>query len=162
MRDKNRIPRICKKLENVWMTHPDMRLGQLMVCILGTDPFYMEDNVTEEKIKEFGMPKETDFRVYDKQITKKFVKWHGEDFEVQDLILAMEDLLYTEPGENTNTSIRCTDLSCNYDTMFLLAEFEYAIHFLSSDMKEYFCVKDTMSKQELQTLYDQLRKLKEI
>lgn len=57
MRDRNRIPRICKKLENVWMTHPDMRLGQLMVCILGTDPFYMEDNVAEEKIKEFGMPK---------------------------------------------------------------------------------------------------------
>lgn len=53
MRDKNRIPRICKKLEKVWMEHPDMRLGQLMVCILGTDPFYMEDNVAEERIKEF-------------------------------------------------------------------------------------------------------------
>lgn len=61
MRDKNRIPRICKKLEKVWMTHPDMRLGQLMVCILGTDPFYMEDHTAEKKSKSLECQKKQIF-----------------------------------------------------------------------------------------------------
>ena len=53
MRDPKRIPIICEKLETLWKTYPDMRLGQLMVCLLGTDPFYMEDGIAEKKLDEW-------------------------------------------------------------------------------------------------------------
>lgn len=53
MRDKNRIPRITKKIETLWEKHPDMRFGQLVVCLLGTDPFYLEDDLIEAKIDEW-------------------------------------------------------------------------------------------------------------
>ena len=66
MRNPERIKRICKKLEKLWLQHPDIRLGQLLenyvftkgkrgkeTCFL----FYQEDDETEllldrENIKE--------------------------------------------------------------------------------------------------------------
>ena len=30
MREKTRIPKILKQLENIWYEHPDLRLGQLI------------------------------------------------------------------------------------------------------------------------------------
>lgn len=45
MRDPNRIPQIAALLEDVWKTHPDWRLGQLVVnATRGTDPFHVEDS----------------------------------------------------------------------------------------------------------------------
>jgi len=50
MRDPNRIPRICKKLEVYWKKHPDYRLGQLISNLLGPGPhdvFFQEDDEWE-------------------------------------------------------------------------------------------------------------------
>lgn len=58
MRDPERISRICQKLEQTWKMFPDMRLGQLITNILGTDPFYIEDDEAEKKIEEWCKWKE--------------------------------------------------------------------------------------------------------
>ena len=58
MREKERIKRICEKLEKAWNKKPDQRLGQLLenyifdsgesrgpvTCFL----FYQEDDITED------------------------------------------------------------------------------------------------------------------
>lgn len=36
----------------VWKKYPYLRFGQLVVCLLGNDPFYVEDNKTREKINK--------------------------------------------------------------------------------------------------------------
>ena len=49
MRDINRISKICKELEELWLKHPDLRLGQLILNVFslhnGVDKrvYYMED-----------------------------------------------------------------------------------------------------------------------
>ncbi|EDP96474.1 hypothetical protein U8527_10190 [Kordia algicida OT-1] len=55
MRDKNRIPKILEKLEEVWEANPDFRLGQLlMVAVRPENPcpemFYVEDDKLLEKL----------------------------------------------------------------------------------------------------------------
>ena len=50
MRNPDRIPIILKRLENIWMKHPDLRLGQLFInlCFLlkqkGIIMFSIEDD----------------------------------------------------------------------------------------------------------------------
>lgn len=55
MRDPNRIPRILKKLEQLWIKYPDLRLAQLLVNMNdGYDNiFYLEDNILEKLIDEY-------------------------------------------------------------------------------------------------------------
>lgn len=43
MRDVNRIEPLLNKLKELWLLYPDMRFGQLVVNLLGRDPFYVED-----------------------------------------------------------------------------------------------------------------------
>ena len=48
MRDKNRIKPIVQKLEKLWLSNPDFRLGQLIMCIIKPEEanpkiFYLED-----------------------------------------------------------------------------------------------------------------------
>lgn len=50
MRDPKRIEAYLEKVKKVWMEYPDWRFGQLVVNILGADPFYIED---EDSIKGF-------------------------------------------------------------------------------------------------------------
>ncbi len=45
MRDPNRIDEILNTVKTVWNQYPDMRFGQLVVNVLGVDPFYVEDDV---------------------------------------------------------------------------------------------------------------------
>jgi hypothetical protein len=55
MRDPKRIPRICRKLKEAWMKHPDQRLGQFISNLLGPGPhdvFFLEDDDWEELIDE--------------------------------------------------------------------------------------------------------------
>lgn len=55
MRDPNRIPRICKKLEKAWKTAPDQRLGQFISNLLGPGPhdvFFPEDSDWEGLLDE--------------------------------------------------------------------------------------------------------------
>lgn len=63
MRDPVRIGKIIWKLQEVWLQHPDLRLGQLMEWIYlnknvgdQTPAFYMEDDKWEE-ILEFLLSK---------------------------------------------------------------------------------------------------------
>lgn len=53
MRDTERIPRILKKLQVIWLEHPDLRLGQLIENAslsnsLENKLFYIEDDKLEE------------------------------------------------------------------------------------------------------------------
>jgi hypothetical protein len=51
MRDPKRIKRIVKKLEKVWVKHPDWRLGQLVSNLIGPgvqDVFFPEDETWED------------------------------------------------------------------------------------------------------------------
>lgn len=42
------------EIREVWMNHPYLRFGQLVVDVLGTDPFYMKDDVIRRKFREFN------------------------------------------------------------------------------------------------------------
>ena len=56
MRDINRIPKICKELEELWLKHPDLRLGQLILnafSFKGDSPLFgTEDENLIKKLKE--------------------------------------------------------------------------------------------------------------
>ena len=45
MRDANRIPLILKRLENVWLSIPDLRFGQLIENLGGTLYYYEDDEL---------------------------------------------------------------------------------------------------------------------
>ncbi len=45
MRDPKRIDEVLNTVKTVWEQYPDMRFGQLVVNVLGVDPFYIEDDV---------------------------------------------------------------------------------------------------------------------
>jgi len=56
MRNKKRIPKITKLLEEAWELVPDWRLGQLVSNLLGTGPrdvFHPEDEEWEKLLKDF-------------------------------------------------------------------------------------------------------------
>lgn len=44
MRDPNRIDEMVSDFAAIWKQNPDMRFGQLVVNLLGVDPFYIEDD----------------------------------------------------------------------------------------------------------------------
>ena len=53
MRDPERIDRIVELLRRYWHQYPDQRLGQLIVNVTGSsDPFYREDDETEQRLRE--------------------------------------------------------------------------------------------------------------
>ena len=45
MRDPKRIDELLNTVKTVWEQYPDMRFGQLVVNVLGVDPFYIEDDI---------------------------------------------------------------------------------------------------------------------
>lgn len=55
-RDPERIDRILSKLRRVWRRHPDWRLGQLIVNVMGAAEspaiFYPEDDRVEASLDE--------------------------------------------------------------------------------------------------------------
>lgn len=59
MRDPKRIEKFCQRLAAAWRTMPDMRFGQLMVCILGKmasegrDPFFPEEDEMIRRIEDY-------------------------------------------------------------------------------------------------------------
>lgn len=58
MRDFNRIPRIIAKLSQLWERNPDLRLGQLIYCIMSRtgqkdNQFNAEDNKIEPIIDKW-------------------------------------------------------------------------------------------------------------
>lgn len=53
MRDKNRIDPFLEKLGEAWKKVPDWRFGQLIVNVLGEDPFYIEDDKVIEQFKKY-------------------------------------------------------------------------------------------------------------
>ena len=57
MRDPKRIKPFLQKLEELWLKNPDLRFGQLMICIAKTEEatpklFYMEEKEFLEKMRE--------------------------------------------------------------------------------------------------------------
>lgn len=58
MRNLNRIMSVCTLIERVWHEDfPDWRFMQLMsnfALWYGADPFYMEDDIFEEKFLDFA------------------------------------------------------------------------------------------------------------
>ena len=53
MRDPKRIDRIIDKLRQVWLKHPDWRLGQLISNLQGTGPqdvFFAEEEEWEARL----------------------------------------------------------------------------------------------------------------
>jgi len=55
MGDIKRINRIISLIMQIWVKHPDLRLGQLLVNALGTDDnlFYIEDIELEKALEGF-------------------------------------------------------------------------------------------------------------
>lgn len=56
-RDLSRIPRMIRALERLWLSHPDLRLGQLVLKVVNpSEPaaqvFYLEDDAMEEAIRD--------------------------------------------------------------------------------------------------------------
>ncbi len=44
---------VISRLLKAWKKNPKLRLGQLIVCANGEDPFYVEDEPFIEKIEEW-------------------------------------------------------------------------------------------------------------
>lgn len=64
MRDPERIPKICKKFEEMWSKYPDLRFGQFVYALYykashvrkedgSIDFFYVEDDEFERILDEF-------------------------------------------------------------------------------------------------------------
>jgi uncharacterized protein YihD (DUF1040 family) len=58
MKDTKRIKLVLKRLEKVWLDHPDLRLGQLLMGITRTGEtnpklFYMEEEELLQKLDAF-------------------------------------------------------------------------------------------------------------
>lgn len=55
MRDPERIPRLLKLLEEIWVIDPDLRLGQILEWeaqkMPRMDLFYIEDDIMEQRLK---------------------------------------------------------------------------------------------------------------
>ena len=57
MRDPKRIEEMTSVIKNIWYQVPDLRLGQLLInCThdLGTDLFYVEDDVLLQRLKDYA------------------------------------------------------------------------------------------------------------
>ena len=58
MRDPNRIPIMLEELKILWETHPDWRLGQLIVNLSRAegfeDPFFVQDDRLLEIIRTWN------------------------------------------------------------------------------------------------------------
>jgi uncharacterized protein YihD (DUF1040 family) len=56
MRDPKRIPHVLRMLEVYWETHPDLRLGQIILNATSRaehpEPFYIEDEVLRDALKD--------------------------------------------------------------------------------------------------------------
>lgn len=54
MRDVNRIDKILEQIGRVWKQYPDLRLGQLLLNVLG-DPmlYYAEDDEIVMALRDF-------------------------------------------------------------------------------------------------------------
>lgn len=113
MRDKKRIPKLLKMIERVWTKYPDMRFGQLIVNCLGTDPFYIEDDIAEKKIAEFGKVNYTelqniyidDFQILEKEIPTKFIKFQGKEVNLNQFLKTIENLLNKNYLDTSNDKI---------------------------------------------------------
>ena len=53
MRDPNRIEPILETIRKIWLEHPDYRLMQLLGNVYRGDPYYIEDDVLMERLKEY-------------------------------------------------------------------------------------------------------------
>jgi len=54
MRDPDRIPLILQRIEQVWERYPDLRLGQLLLNVMGDPPLYgIEDEELARRIEGF-------------------------------------------------------------------------------------------------------------
>lgn len=56
MREKDRIDRILNRINELWHDNPDLRLMQLLMNALNLnqDPYYVEDDILEKKLKEYS------------------------------------------------------------------------------------------------------------
>lgn len=54
-RDPKRIDEVLNRLKRLWKIYPDLRLGQLMVNIVGVDQdmFYLEDQDFVNAIEDY-------------------------------------------------------------------------------------------------------------
>lgn len=52
MKSKTRIKPTLQLVEKVWNIFPDLRLGQLLWFLADNDPFYIEDTILCDLIKE--------------------------------------------------------------------------------------------------------------
>lgn len=55
MRDPKRIERMLSRIRRIWLTHPDLRLTQLIMNALqmNEDPYNVEDDTLETKLIEY-------------------------------------------------------------------------------------------------------------
>lgn len=56
-RDTIRIPHVLARLERYWMQNPDLRLGQIVGNIAGTegqDPYFVEDEILAENLEKMA------------------------------------------------------------------------------------------------------------
>jgi uncharacterized protein YihD (DUF1040 family) len=55
MRDPKRIPKIIKKLREVWSNYPELRLCQLIINVTGIDdPYHIEDDYLLKLLDIYG------------------------------------------------------------------------------------------------------------
>ena len=60
MRDPDRIPLILERIRQVWIKHPNKKLGQLLKDAVDYLIFYMEDEKLIEKLENFYKDRDED------------------------------------------------------------------------------------------------------
>ena len=159
MRDKNRIPKILRVIGEVWNKYPDMRFGQLVVNCLGTDPFYVEDNVIEKKFKTFGNIQmnniSTDnMEIIEKYIPTKFIKIENEEVELSDFINTIEEVLDTVP--NSDSFVLKDYDATSEKTLEILKKMDYVEKKYGERQSIVYTIKCSEKKKALTNLYKKI------
>lgn len=98
-----------------------------------------------------------DIKIYEKPVMTKFVTIDNVEFELNDLICALQEISQTKEFDHYGEySLRDYELECSYDTITKLVEMGYVSHYIGSRQAQLY---KAASNEKIQDLLEQLCKL---
>ena len=91
-----------------------------------------------------------EIKMYEKPVITKFVTIDGVEFELGDLLCALEQMSETKQNDYYGDySLRDYELNCSYDTMEKLVGMGLVKNYTGSRMANLYCTKDKKAITEL-------------
>ena len=102
--------------------------------------------------------------VYEKPILTRFISVNGVEFEMSDLLCALEDIRRTSVDDHYgDRSLRDYELSCSHKTMMELVKMGLVKNYTGSRMANLFCMKDEEAINKLvDMIYDEDEKFEKL